>query len=359
MKEQSDEATKRRSDEGGRTTSPSMKHRPILVTGAAGFIGSHLTRRLLADGRRVVGLDNFCDFYDPALKRRNVAELNDHKAFTLIEADIRDRRAIAEAFTTHKPAAVLHLAAMAGVRPSIERPDLYAQVNMMGTVNMLDAAVKHGCEKFVFASSSSVYGNNEKVPFAETDPVDHPISPYAATKKSGELICHTYWHLNRLPIVCLRYFTVFGPRQRPDLAISKFLRLVRAGAPIVMYGDGTTSRDYTFVDDIVSGTLAALDRCDRFNIYNLGGSRPVTLAELIRTIEQIMGKTARIDKQPMQPGDVQRTCADLTRSGAELKYEPTTSLAEGIQKQWRWMVQEEATERRSDGATKGGKGGKH
>lgn len=317
-----------------------MPESTILVTGAAGFIGSHLTDRLLREGARVVGLDNFCDFYDESIKRKNLEDAMAHKNFALVEADIRDRGAVIEAFTHHKPAAVVHLAAMAGVRPSIERPDYYTSVNLDGTVNLLDASVAAGVERFVFASSSSVYGNNEKVPFAEDDRVDFPISPYAATKKSGELLCHTYWHIHKLPVNCLRFFTVFGPRQRPDLAIGKFLRLVSAGQPVPMFGDGSTSRDYTYIDDIVGGIRAAMDKCDKktgFRIYNLGGNKPASLKELIATVEEVTGKKAKIDQKPMQPGDVERTWADLTRSGKELGYRPATSLKEGIRKQWEWM----------------------
>ncbi len=312
----------------------------VLVTGAAGFIGSHLTDHLLTDGATVVGMDNFCDFYDPAIKRANIADAASHDRFTLVEADIRDRDAVTGAFEKHRPDAVIHLAAMAGVRPSIERPDYYTQVNLNGTVNLLDAAVAGGVKRFVFASSSSVYGNNPKAPFAETDPVDHPISPYAATKKAGELIAHTYWHLHQLPVVCARLFTVYGPRQRPDLAIGKFLKLVAAGQPIPMFGDGSTSRDYTYVDDIVAGLLACLDRSDPqrgFGIYNLGGSDPVSLKAMIQTIEKVTGQTAKIEPMPMQPGDVNRTWADLTRSEADLGYRPATRLADGIARQWAWL----------------------
>ncbi len=311
--------------------------RTILITGAAGFIGSHLTEHLLAEGDRVIGLDNFCDFYDESIKRRNLEHAMTHDAFELVEADIRDRAAVLEAFTRYRPDTVVHLAAMAGVRPSIERPDYYAAVNVDGTVNLLDAAVAHNTAKFLFASSSSVYGNNEKVPFAEDDPVDHPISPYAATKKAGELICHTYWHLHKLPIVCLRLFTVFGPRQRPDLAIGKFMRLIAAGKPIPMFGDGSTSRDYTYIDDIITGLRTAMGRCDGYRIYNLGGSHPVSLCDMIAAIERVTGKQATIDQKPMQPGDVNRTWADLSRSKAELGYEPTTPLEEGLAKQWQWL----------------------
>lgn len=320
-----------------------MAESSILITGAAGFIGSHLTDRLLAQGRQVVGLDNFCDFYDQACKRRNLQGALAGGRFTLVEADIRDRGAVQETFARHRPAAVVHLAAMAGVRPSIERPDYYTSVNLDGTVNLLDAAVAHGTERFLFASSSSVYGNNPKTPFSEEDPVDLPISPYAATKKAGELLCHSYWHIHKLPIFCLRFFTVFGPRQRPDLAISKFLKLVAAGKPIPMFGDGSTSRDYTYVDDIVGGIVAALERCQApprgkgYRIYNLGGNHPASLKELIATVEAVTGKRAQIQPLPMQAGDVERTWADLSRSSAELGYQPVTSLRDGIARQWAWM----------------------
>jgi UDP-glucuronate 4-epimerase len=323
---------------------PAMADRPVLITGCAGFIGSHLTDRLVASGRRVVGVDNFCDFYDEAIKRKNLANAMAQPAFELIEADIRDRQAILEAFACTQPAAVIHLAAMAGVRPSIERPAYYTSVNVDGTVNLLDAAVAAGCERFLFTSSSSVYGNNPKVPFSEDDAVDHPISPYAATKKAGELLCHTYHHLHGLPVFCLRLFTVFGPRQRPDLAISKFLRLAREGKPLPMYGDGSTSRDYTYVDDIVAGYLAALERCGSadyglpgYRIYNLGGNHPISLREMIDIIGRVTGKRIAIDRKPMQAGDVGRTWADLTRSGKELGYAPQVSVEEGIRRQWAAM----------------------
>lgn len=290
----------------------------------------------------MVGLDNFCDFYAEDVKRRNIADALTHDAFTLVEADIRDRDAVMAVFAEHRPGIVVHLAAMAGVRPSIERPEYYTAVNLDGTVNLLDAAVAQKTQRFVFASSSSVYGNNEKAPFAEDDRVDNPISPYAATKKAGELICHTYWHIHRLPISCLRFFTVFGPRQRPDLAISKFLHLLRDDKPIPMFGDGSTSRDYTFIDDIIHGVRAAMDRCGRvegFRIYNLGGKHPVSLRDMIAVCERVTGKTARIDQQSMQPGDVNRTWADLTRSEAELDYHPATKFEAGVARQWEWMLE--------------------
>jgi len=310
-----------------------------LITGVAGFIGSHLADRLLQRGGRVVGIDNLCDFYDPALKRRNLADLRRHDRFAIVEADIRDRDAVMRTFDRQPIDDVIHIAAMAGVRPSIENPKLYTEVNLDGSVNLLDAAVQHNAQRFLFASSSSVYGNNDKVPFAEADPVDHPISPYAATKRSGELIAHAYHHLYNLPVACLRFFTVFGPRQRPDLAIAKFLRLVRGDKPIPVFGDGSMSRDYTYIDDIVDGVLAAQARIDAhgYRIWNLGGSSPVKLSDMIDAIERVTGKTAQIDRQPLQPGDVRRTSADLTRSAAELGFTPTVSLEEGIARQWAAM----------------------
>jgi UDP-glucuronate 4-epimerase len=309
----------------------------VLVTGAAGFIGSHLSARLLEAGCRVVGIDNFCDFYDPAIKRRRAAELAQRGDCRIVEADIRDADAVEQAFAEYRPSVVVHLAAMAGVRPSIANPAYYTQVNLDGTVNLLDTAVAYDVQRFVFASSSSVYGNNDKVPFAEDDPVNEPISPYAATKRSGELICHSYWHIHQLPIFCLRFFTVFGPGQRPDLAISKFLRLLRDGQSIPMFGDGQTSRDYTYIDDIVDGVMAAIDRCDRYRIYNLGGNHPVTLSHLIETIGKVVGREPKIERLPMQSGDVERTYADLTRSAAELGYGPQVTLEQGIRRQWQAM----------------------
>lgn len=327
-----------------------MPDRPTTcITGIAGFIGSHLAERCLAEGHRVVGIDNYCDFYDPAVKRdrvrrlREQAERHGWALAEIREGDIRDRDAVFDLFRAARPERVVHIAAMAGVRPSIENPKLYTEVNLDGTVNVLDASVDVGVQKLAFASSSSVYGNNPKVPFAETDPVDHPISPYAATKKAGELYCHSYAHLHGLAIACLRFFTVFGPRQRPDLAISKFMRMIDAGEPIPVFGDGSTSRDYTYIDDIVTGITQSLDAIGaehHYRVWNLGGSSPVTLAELIAAIEQAVGKKAVIDRKPMQPGDVERTFADITRSRSEIGYEPRTTLAEGLAQQWAWLSSE-------------------
>ena len=315
--------------------------RTVLVTGVAGFIGSHVAEALLARGDRVIGLDNLDDFYDPALKRGTVAAIEgreDADRFAFVEGDIRDEARVRELLEEHGARDVVHLAARAGVRPSIEQPALYADVNVRGTAVMLEASRVCGVERFIMASSSSVYGNNAKAPFAETDDVSEPISPYAATKRSCELIAHTFHHLYSTPIACLRFFTVFGPRQRPDLAIQKFMRLMEAGEPIPMFGDGSTSRDFTYIDDIVAGVLAALDRIadHGFRIWNLGGNHPVSLREMIDTVADAAGVSPQIDRQPMQPGDVNRTYADLTRSGAELGYAPTTPFAEGVKRQWAW-----------------------
>ena len=317
-----------------------MNDKTILVTGAAGFIGSSLTDHLLAHGAKVIGVDNFCDFYPEERKRANIELAMTHNNFVLAEADIRDRGAILDIFRTYEPHRVIHLAAMAGVRPSIERPDYYASVNLSGTVNILDGAAAVGCEKFIFASSSSVYGNNKKVPFSESDVVDFPISPYAATKKSGELICHSYFHLHKMPMACLRFFTVFGPRQRPDLAISKFMKLIHNGEEIPMFGDGSTSRDYTFIDDIVSGIVGSMEYIEGYDIFNLGGSSPVSLTEMIQAIEKVVGKKAKIKQLPMQPGDVDRTWADTRHSFESFGYAPKTSLEEGMARQWAWIQQQ-------------------
>jgi len=308
----------------------------VLVTGAAGFIGSHLSERLLGDGWTVVGVDNFDDFYDPQIKRRNINTCVKNKNFQLIEADIRDRPAMEEAVSKGVDI-VVHLAARAGVRPSIAQPLLYADVNVNGTVVLLEAAKKHKVGKFIFGSSSSVYGNNKKVPFSEDDNVDFPISPYAATKKADELICHTYHHLYGMAMTCLRFFTVYGPRQRPDLAIHKFARLIEQGKPISIYGDGTMSRDFTYIDDIISGTVAAMEKCSRFNIYNLGESRPITVNDLVVEIEKALGKKAVKEHVPPQPGDVERTYADVTKAVRELGYNPTTTIESGLLKFVAWL----------------------
>lgn len=306
-----------------------------LITGAAGFIGSHLTERLLADGHSITGVDNFDHSYDPQIKRRNIAPSLENDNFRLIEADIRDAGAMDKAVCGVD--AVVHLAAKAGVRPSIAQPLLYADVNVNGTNILLEAARKHSIPRFIFASSSSVYGNNEKVPFAESDNVDFPISPYAASKKAGELLCHTYHHLYGINVTCLRFFTVFGARQRPDLAIHKFTRLIEAGKPIPVFGDGSMMRDHTYIDDVIGGVVAAIERCSGYRIYNLGESRPVSLSDLIAALEQALGTKAVIDRQPRQPGDVERTYADITLARKELGYDPKTDLAAGLPRFVEWF----------------------
>jgi len=308
----------------------------VLITGAAGFIGSHLSERLLTNGWTVVGIDNFDDFYDPQIKRGNISDCLKDKNFQLIEADIRDGAAM-DKTVGGGVEIIVHLAALAGVRPSIARPLLYADVNVNGTMVLLEAAKKHKVGKFVFGSSSSVYGNNEKVPFSEDDNVDFPISPYAATKKAGELICHTYHHLCRIHITCLRFFTVYGPRQRPDLAIHKFAKLIEQDKPIPVYGDGSMMRDFTYIDDIIDGTVAAIDKCEGFNIYNLGESQPVTVNDLIVEIENALGKKAVKEYLPPQPGDVERTYADITKAAKELGYNPKTTIRTGLANFTIWL----------------------
>lgn len=307
-----------------------------LVTGAAGFIGSHLTERLLKDGWTVVGVDSFDPFYDPRIKRSNIAGCLSQPAFRLVEADIRDKAAM-ECAVEPGTDAIVHLAARAGVRPSIAEPALYADVNINGTVTLLEIASQRKVPKFVFASSSSVYGNNRKVPFSEADNVDFPISPYAATKKAGELICHTYHHLHGLAINCLRFFTVYGPRQRPDLAIHKFARLIEEGKPIPIYGDGSMMRDFTFIDDILSGVVAAMDRCAGYEIYNLGESQPIRVNDLIAEIERALGKKAIRQYLPVQPGDVDRTYADIAKAQAQLDYKPGTDIRTGLTRFVDWF----------------------
>lgn len=314
-------------------------HVSVLVTGAAGFIGSHLTEALLAAGEVVVGLDNFDPFYPRAVKEANLAAARDHAAFTLVEGDIRDADALAS--LPHGVDAVIHLAALAGVRPSIAEPERYADVNLMGTQRLLRFARERGIRRFVFASSSSVYGNSPTVPFSEDDPVDHPISPYAATKKAGELLCHAATHLDGISTICLRLFTVYGPRQRPDLAIHKFARLMAEGEPIPMFGDGSTSRDYTYVTDILDGVLRALEwtrgRDGAWEVVNLGESRTVTLADMIRILGEEMGVEPVIRRLPPQPGDVDRTFADVSRARRILGYDPRVEFREGVQGFLAWF----------------------
>src|ERR1051326_1924654 len=278
----------------------------ILITGGAGFIGSHLVDCLLSEcDWRITVVDDFNDFYDPSIKRANIEAHISRPNFKLIEADIRDFYSLHEVFNLGRFDCVVHLAARAGVRPSLTEPRLYVETNINGTVNLLELARAHQVTQFVFGSSSSVYGENKKIPFSEDDPIFTPISPYAATKAAGELLCHTYSHLYRMRIVCLRFFTVYGARQRPDLAIHKFAKLITDGRPVPVFGDGTTRRDYTYIDDIIAGVRAAIDYGQtNYEIINLGESRTVELRELIKLLEKALGKNAEIEHQPMQPGDV-------------------------------------------------------
>lgn len=313
-----------------------------LVTGAAGFIGSHLVERLLARGERVIGIDNFDPFYSPEEKWRNLATALAHPAFRLIEADCAELEEVERALGGEPFDVVVHLAAKAGVRPSIEDPLGYARANLQGTQAMLELARRRGVRRFVFASSSSVYGNNEKVPFSEEDPVERPISPYAATKRAGELLCHTYHHLHAMSVLCLRFFTVYGPRQRPDLAIRKFASLMLEGRPIPFYGDGTSERDYTWIDDVLEGVLAAIDRtasteAPEFEIVNLGESRTTSLSRLVELIASSLDTTPTLERLPMQPGDVLRTYADVSKARRLLGYEPTTPVEDGIPRFSAWL----------------------
>jgi UDP-glucuronate 4-epimerase len=311
----------------------------ILITGGAGFIGSHLTNRLLSEGDwQVTVVDDFNDFYDPSIKRENLSAFADHPQFRLHEADIREPEALERVFSDTRFDCIVHLAARAGVRPSLKEPRLYLETNVNGTLNLLELARRDGVNQFVFGSSSSVYGINAKVPFSEGDPIFNPISPYAATKAAGELICHTYTHLYGMRIVCLRFFTVYGARQRPDLAIHKFAKLISAGTPIPVFGDGSTRRDYTYVDDIIAGVRAAMDyQASNYEVINLGESRTVELRELIGLLENALGKKAEIDRQPMQPGDVPQTFADITKARALLGYNPQTQIEEGIARFVEWF----------------------
>lgn len=307
-----------------------------LITGAAGFIGSHLCERMLADGWSVTGLDNFNDFYNPQIKRDNVSGCLKNANFSLIEDDIRNPEAVEKAVGDNVDT-IVHLAAGAGVRPSIQQPVYYSDNNMTGTMVMLEAAKKFQVKKFIFASSSSVYGNNKKVPFSEDDNVDFPISPYAATKKAGELFCHTYHHLYGINMTCLRFFTVYGPRQRPDLAIHKFAKLIEQGKSIPVYGDGSMMRDFTYIDDIIDGITASIEKCEGYNIYNLGESRPVTVSNLVAEIEKALCKKAIIEHLPMQPGDVNCTYADVRKAMKELGYNPKTKISDGLAKFVEWL----------------------
>lgn len=317
----------------------------ILVTGGAGFIGSHLVDRLLGENEWLVAVvDDFNNFYSPDIKRRNVKGFVSNPNFKLYETDIRNDDSLRKIFTENEFDCIVHLAGRAGVRPSLSEPKLYAETNINGTLNLLELAKEFGVKQFVFGSSSSVYGINAKVPFSEDDRIHQPISPYAATKAAGELLCHTYTHLYGIRTVCLRFFTVYGARQRPDLAIHKFSKLISEGRPIPMFGDGTARRDYTYADDIIQGVRAAIDYDKSMHeVFNLGESETTELNRLIELIEESLGKKAIIDQQPTQPGDVPVTFADISKARRLLGYNPTTKIEEGIPKFVEWFKSSQAT----------------
>jgi UDP-glucuronate 4-epimerase len=312
----------------------------ILLTGCAGFIGSHVLDRLLSMGKEVIGVDNFDSFYNPQTKRKNIEQHLDNDNFTLYNSDIRNAEEMDEIFTSDPVTSVIHLAARAGVRPSINDPMLYEDVNIKGTLTLLELSRKHGVENFVFASTSSVYGANKKVPFSEEDCVDRSISPYAASKKACETFCYTYHHLYNLPVVCLRFFTVYGPRQRPEMAIHKFTRLIDEGREIEMYGNGSSKRDYTYIDDIVNGIINSTNIKEGYEIINLGNSDVVELRYLISVIEQNLGKKARIKELPDQPGDVPITYADISKAKSIIQYNPQVKIEEGIRNFVEWYRNE-------------------
>ncbi len=309
----------------------------ILVTGGAGFIGSHVCARLLERGEHVVCLDDFNDYYDPAFKRANVEPFAANPRWRLVEGDIRDAGLVEDAYRRFGVSATVHLAARAGVRPSIRQPRLYQEVNGLGTLNLLEAARTTGASTFVFGSTSSVYGINSKVPFSEDDPITCPVSPYAATKRGNELMAFTYHHLYGLAVTCLRFFTVYGPRQRPEMAIHLFADRLSRGLAVPRFGDGATARDYTYVDDIVTGVTAALDAAAPFEIVNLGGSRTTTLARLIELVAGALGVAPRIEELPMQPGDVPITFADVSKAKRLWGWEPRVPIEDGIARFVAWF----------------------
>src|SRR6516165_2295236 len=320
----------------------------VLVTGGAGFIGSHLVEKLLAEGHDVAILDDFNDFYDPKIKRSNISAVA--KEIAVHEIDLRDGNAVAKVFRNERLDAIFHLAARAGVRPSIQQPQLYYDTNASGTLHLLEGARTSRVEQFIFASSSSVYGAAKKVPFSEQEHLTQTLSPYAATKIAGEFLCSTYSHLYKMRIVALRYFTVYGARQRPDLAIYQFTRKLYAGEPIDQFGDGTTRRDYTYVEDIIQGTMAALKYNGRpsrtgglFDVFNLGESETIQLKDLIAAIEKTLGKKAKINRLPEQPGDMPLTCADISKATKLLGYDPKTKFEDGLPKFVDWFLKSRAS----------------
>jgi len=312
----------------------------VLVTGGAGFIGSHLCQRLLGEGYEIVCLDNFDPFYDPAIKRKNLAEIQATTGdgeFQLVEGDIREKGMLEDLFKRSSFDLVIHLAARAGVRPSIQQPLLYEEVNVTGTLNLLEVCREFGVMDLIFGSSSSVYGKNPTVPFTEADRLEAMISPYAVTKRVGELFCYAYHHLYGLNIFCLRFFTVYGPRQRPEMAIHKFTRLIHEGEQIPLFGDGTSRRDYTYIDDIVEGVMGAVRNLGGYEIFNLGESKTIPLRELVSLLEGALGKKAVVEELPEQPGDVPITYADITKARRRLGYDPQVGVEEGVERFVRWF----------------------
>ena len=308
----------------------------ILVTGGAGFIGSHLCEKLIDLGFNVICVDNFDDFYNPILKENNISGIIDNKNFKIYRVDICDLNMLSEIFSENRIELVIHLAARAGVRPSIKDPLLYEKVNVAGTMNVLECCRKYNSPKLIFASSSSVYGGNKKVPFSEDDRVDYPVSPYAATKRAGELLCYTYYNLFKIPVFCFRFFTVYGPRQRPEMAIHKFTGQILNGRLVEVYGDGSSSRDYTYIDDIILGIINSLDRVNGFEIINLGNSNPIKLIKLVRLIEEITGSRANLKFMDNQPGDVFMTYADIRKAKKMLEYSPETNIRDGLVRFIKW-----------------------
>jgi UDP-glucuronate 4-epimerase len=309
----------------------------VLVTGGAGFIGSHLVEKLLASGHEVAILDDFNDFYNPKVKHANIAGFA--RDVTIHHVDLRDSESVRNVFHREKVDAIAHLAARAGVRPSIQYPRLYYDTNVTGTLHLIEAARVTGVERFIFASSSSVYGAAKKIPFSENENLSQTFSPYAATKVAGEFLCSTYTHLYNVRVVALRYFTVYGPRQRPDLAIHQFTRRICAGQPIDQFGDGSTRRDYTYIDDVIQGTMAALRyEGPLFDVFNLGESETIQLKDLIVAIENALGKKAKVNRLPEQPGDMPRTCADISKARKLLGYNPTTRLSDGLPRFIDWFL---------------------
>ncbi|NKB22850.1 MAG: NAD-dependent epimerase/dehydratase family protein [Kiritimatiellae bacterium] len=308
-----------------------IKNQNIVVTGGAGFIGSHLCEALLREKTNtVICLDNFNDFYDPVIKRNNISSFQKHDQFNLYSLDILHKEDLEQIFEKENIHTIFHLAARAGVRPSIQSPKLYAQVNIEGTINLLECAKEYNVEKFILASTSSIYGNKKKVPFSETDPVDHPVSPYATTKKAAELMCYNYHHLYQIPMACIRFFTVYGPRQRPEMAIHMFTKHILEGTPIPVFNHGKCERDYTYIDDIIQGVLKVSEFDFSFDIVNLGESKTITTLDLIKRIEKACGKKAKLELIKAQPGDVEKTYADITRAKKVYGYDPQYPIEKGL-----------------------------